>query len=747
MDPKQYCFQCMRLLNEGNLICPHCGYDNHVRTNGNGYLPFSIVKKRYLIGKALGRGGFGVTYIGMDLSLERRVAIKEYFPSDLVSRGEDQSSLTPHDEDSRISFERGRERSMVEARTIARLNDVPDAVNVYDVLISNNTLYIVMEYIEGETLRARVKRSGGKIKPKEAFDLLQPIFGALIGIHHQGIIHRDVSPENIMFRAASDRAVLLDFGAAHELQPAAESEHSTSLRPGYAPIEQYSHNSRQDARTDEYALCATLYYAITGRKPTASLELTFGDAELTPPSGLGIAIPPAFEGVLMKGLSIQAKDRYADVRELQNAFTDALGQPQMPDPLPNPKPNRNRWFWPAVGVVCVAAVFALALPLLGNKPNPAAAPPGAAASPTITDTPATDGIPELAVVTAPQAETQPTIATVLLTASPLPSATPTLTPTASPTATPSPTVTPTPTAAPTPSPTAAPTPTPTARPTATPAPAAALPISREGISAGYLHSAALKTDGTVVATGLNETGQCDVSGWNDIVSVSAGRTNTVGLKSDGTVVAAGNNQYGECEVTGWKNIVAISAGDFNTLGLKADGTVAVAGTNDNGECNVTGWTDITALCAYYTHSVGLKADGTVVATGDNSEGQCDVSGWSDIIAISAGDWHTVGLRADGTVVAVGSNAKHQCDVSSWKDIVAISAGGYHTVGLKADGTVVAVGRNSQNQCNVGSWHNIVAISAGELFTLGLKKDGTVVAVGYNKQKQCKVGGWANIQTP
>ncbi|NLI22092.1 MAG: serine/threonine protein kinase, partial [Clostridiales bacterium] len=264
MNPKLYCFACMSRLETEDARCPVCGHDNRVRVNGKGLLPFSIIKNRYLIGKALGRGGFGVTYIGMDLSLERRVAIKEYYPTDLVSRESGQSALTPHDEDTRARFEQGRERSKQEARTIASLNDVPDAVNVHDVFLANDTLYIVMEYIQGETLRARVLREGGRIPPETLLALLKPVFAALTQIHRQGILHRDVSPDNIMFRATNGRPVLLDFGAAHSMQPDAESEHSTSLRPGYAPVEQYSRKGLQDARTDEYALCATMYFALTG---------------------------------------------------------------------------------------------------------------------------------------------------------------------------------------------------------------------------------------------------------------------------------------------------------------------------------------------------------------------------------------------------------------------------------------------------------------------------------------------------
>ena len=197
--------------------------------------------------------------------------------------------------------------------------------------------------------------------------------------------------------------------------------------------------------------------------------------------------------------------------------------------------------------------------------------------------------------------------------------------------------------------------------------------------------------------------------WNTFAvreTVGTGNSHTVGLKADGTVVAVGNNRDGQCDVSGWANIVAISAGYSYTVGLKADGTVVAVGYNKSGRCDVSGWENIVAISAGFWHTVGLKSDGTVVAVGNNGDGQCEVIGWENIVAISAGDYHTVGLKADGTVVAVGNNYNGRCDVSGWTDIVAIRAGYYHTVGLKADGTVVAVGDNKYGQCDVSGWQDI-----------------------------------------
>ena len=273
---------------------------------------------------------------------------------------------------------------------------------------------------------------------------------------------------------------------------------------------------------------------------------------------------------------------------------------------------------------------------------------------------------------------------------------------------------------------------------------------RTTLAAGKAHTAALKTNGTVIAVGNNDDGQCNVSGWTDIVAISAGSYYTVGLKADGTVVAVGNNKNRQCDVSDWTDIVAIGAAYNHTVGLKADGTVVAAGV----QCDVSSWTDIVAISVGYAHIVGLKADGTVVVADNNVPTEPadryvkgNVSDWTDIVAISLGRWHTVGLKANGSVVAVGDNSDGQCDISEWTDIVAISAGDSHTVGLKADGTVVAVGNNKYGQCGVSRWTDIMAISAGAFHTVGLKSDGTVVATGWNDDGQCNVSTWTDIKLP
>jgi hypothetical protein len=261
------------------------------------------------------------------------------------------------------------------------------------------------------------------------------------------------------------------------------------------------------------------------------------------------------------------------------------------------------------------------------------------------------------------------------------------------------------------------------------------------IAAGGRHTVGIRPDGTVVATGNNDEGQCNVDGWTNIQHVAAGFSHTVGLEDGGTVVATGRSIEGQCTVGGWNDIGLVVAGDWHTVGLRNDGSVVATGKSDEGQCDVLLWTGIQQVAAGGAHTVGLEDDGHVVATGRSDEGQCDVLLWTDITMVVAGYAHTVGLKDDGHVVATGENNKGQCNVNGWMDISQVAAGRAHTVGLREDGTVVATGRNDEGQCNVSGWTNIVQIVAGGWHTVGLKDCGRVIATGNNDDGQCNVGGW------
>lgn len=281
-------------------------------------------------------------------------------------------------------------------------------------------------------------------------------------------------------------------------------------------------------------------------------------------------------------------------------------------------------------------------------------------------------------------------------------------------------------------------------------------FSGKTIGCGDGYVVAVKNDGTIFYSGsykMEMQGVTTAPSWTDIVSVSAGWYHFVGVKSDGKVVATGRNSSGQCDVNGWENIIAVSAGISHTVGLRADGTVVATGDNENGQCNVEGWTDIVEVATGWNHTVGLRKDGTVVATeyvGKDSgavsyAGQCDVSGWKDIVAIAAGDYFTVGLKSDGTVVVAKNDSESQSSVANMKDIVAIDAGvGLKSiVGLKKDGTVV-----SSNGTSLGEkWTDIVDIDKSYGVTIGLKKDGTVVVSSSEDFSSGEASNWKDVKLP
>ncbi len=263
------------------------------------------------------------------------------------------------------------------------------------------------------------------------------------------------------------------------------------------------------------------------------------------------------------------------------------------------------------------------------------------------------------------------------------------------------------------------------------------------IAASDSHTVGLRADGTILAVGCNDDGQCDVGNWSDIVAITtskAGEGYTVGVRADGKVLATGYNAYGRCNVSDWRDITAIEVVDYHTVGICADGSVMTVGQNADGRCDTSDWRSVIAVTADGC-TVGLRSDGTVLAVGNNKYGQCNVNDWRDIVAIAAGEHHTVGLRSDGTVLAVGDNTYGQCSVSGWRDIMAIATSEHHTVGLRVDGAVLAVGDNRDGQCNVSDWREVVAIAAGWDHTVGLRSDGTVLAVGNNSNGQCDVSDW------
>ena len=266
---------------------------------------------------AIGFGGFGVIYHAWDMQLEIQVAIKEYYPNGLVNRVPGQEKVVVYSGNRRDQFDYGKERFLAEARTMAKFSSHANIVNVYDYFEANNTAYIVMEYLEGITLKQYL-RENQRIAPEDLIELLVPLIESLDEIHSQGMIHRDISPDNIMV-LPDGRIKLMDFGAARDYTEFGEKSLSIVLKPGYAPPEQYQTHGIQGPWTDIYALCATMYKCITGITPAESIQRIIEDT-VQPPSALGIPIPSGMEYALMKGLSISQKNRYQNLNDFCQDF-------------------------------------------------------------------------------------------------------------------------------------------------------------------------------------------------------------------------------------------------------------------------------------------------------------------------------------------------------------------------------------------------------------------------------------------
>lgn len=268
---------------------------------------------RYTIEGVLGQGGFGITYLGIDELHEKKVAIKEFFPQGIVTRNiEYQDTVTVTFVGEKDNYEKGKERFLKEARTMAKFSKDEGSVKALDFFEINNTAYIVMEYLEGITLKQYL-RENQRIAPEDLIELLVPLIESLDEIHSQGMIHRDISPDNIMV-LPDGRIKLMDFGAARDYTEFGEKSLSIVLKPGYAPPEQYQTHGVQGPWTDIYALCATMYKCITGENPPDAIERVMDDS-LKKISEFGIDIPPQEEAAIIKGMSVSAKDRYQDIKD------------------------------------------------------------------------------------------------------------------------------------------------------------------------------------------------------------------------------------------------------------------------------------------------------------------------------------------------------------------------------------------------------------------------------------------------
>ena len=331
----------MEELPAGQTVCPACGWDNtRPQEDGSLLREGTILQGKYLIGRKLGKGGFGVTYLARDLILKIKVAVKEYFPFGISSRSSTSQKIVVNTQAEEMErFQKGRDAFQKEAQALALFNST-SIIHVREFFIDNNTAYIVMDYVDGPGLSSEIRRLG-RIPWQRVLSLMIPLMPELGQLHRRNMIHRDIKPENIKIArdeyTNQERLVLLDFGAARNYASGElVGSYTQILTPGYAPFEQYKKKSRQGPYTDVYALCATMYHAITGELPPASMALAFGDAKLKPLSEFGLGIPEAVEKAIMHGLELRPENRPQTIDDLHKELLDAAPDlSSAPAPVPS----------------------------------------------------------------------------------------------------------------------------------------------------------------------------------------------------------------------------------------------------------------------------------------------------------------------------------------------------------------------------------------------------------------------------
>ncbi len=322
MELDNLCKGCYT-LKTSEAECSNCDYQESSTQDVSIYIPQgTLLEGKYSVGNVIGQGGFGITYLGWDQNLNIKLAIKEYFPQGIVSRTPGDNTIISFAGDEKKHFEFGLDRFLKEARTLAQFENHPNIVTVRDYFKTNGTAYMIMSYIEGLTLEKYLIQQGGKLSFNKTLDIMLPVMDALKEVHSVGVMHRDISPDNILIDKMG-RVIIIDFGAARQDIQDRSKSLSVILKAGYAPEEQYRSKGKQGAWTDVYAVAATMYRSLVGEVPPESIGRLVED-DLVKPSQLNVDIDQDKEQSLLKALAVQAKDRYSSIEEFQEEITDNI---------------------------------------------------------------------------------------------------------------------------------------------------------------------------------------------------------------------------------------------------------------------------------------------------------------------------------------------------------------------------------------------------------------------------------------
>ena len=712
----------------------------------------TVLAGKYLVGTVLGEGGFGITYAGYDLNMETRIAIKEYFPVELVSR--DTTRRTEGGGSDRVislsgekskTYQQGLKKYVDEARNVSQFSGTPGVVSVKDFFYENDTAYIVMEYIEGVSLKEYLKQKGGKLPEEEALAILRPVLEALEKVHEAGIVHRDISPDNIMLTfmgedgasgnapvsgqasvAPSDtKAVvgsgtvsgaatapkafaaiygnitavrLIDFGAARMTAKNDQKSLTIILKHGYAPEEQYRSHGEQGPWTDVYALCAVLYRMLTGTVPEPAMDRLFSDS-LKRPEELGAAVSPAVSEAIMRGLAVKKENRIQTMRELSDALYSGKKLKKT-----GQEKQRRIFTITALAAACILGIGIAGAGILflagGSKaPDPAKQAAGQTEPAGQTELAGQDGA-EGEDGGAGQAEAADSLETGVASEEETEIS---LTLTEN---------------------------------THELGEQIVWPKAETMIAGGDKHLLSLRDDGTVLAAGDNSYGQCDVGDWKDMAAVYAYTSLSAGLRTDGTVLLAGRDALSQA-VSSWQGVTMLAMGYGHVLGLTQDGRVLSAGTNTDGCCETGDWEDIQSVWAEGYTSFGVTSEGKVVVAGrldsqltDEEEAAVKerLASWTGIRQVAVYMSDIYGLTEDGTVICEGRAAESSNkSVEAWRGIQRLQVGDGFVAGLKEDGTLVTLaGSINDQQAETSGWSDLAAISSTQYNLVGLCRDGSIL---------------------
>ncbi len=324
-----------------NGRCANCGYvemenrDINVLPNG------MILKNRYIIGKLCGKGGFGATYKAYDNDINEYVAIKEYLPIDWSQRDKNGHTLTNSDPTTINSYKHGLENFLQEAKILSGFLNEENIVDVRDYFEENNTAYIVMEFVSFDTISKFMNKMQRAFTYEEASEIIISIAGTLSKVHSSMLLHRDISPNNIMIKKKDDMffVKILDFGSTRQYAKNKTMEMSIYIKTGFAPIEQYSSSGKQGPWTDVYALCATFFYMLTGKKPPNAFEVEDDNIVVTELRGYNPHIPLEICDVIAKGMKMQYRERIQNMDELIIKIRSALNMINQASMIGNTEPT------------------------------------------------------------------------------------------------------------------------------------------------------------------------------------------------------------------------------------------------------------------------------------------------------------------------------------------------------------------------------------------------------------------------